>query len=718
MYKRFAIFNALFGLGFISIATQIYLLREFLYVFQGNELIFGVVLANWMLISGFGAFIGRFATQMKDRESYFLLLMLLLAVIPVLTILKLDMWRSVVFPTGSMVGLRGIFYSSLLLQTPVCFISGFLFTALTALLPRNPGQNPLGGAYAVESLGSLVAGGLINFVFLWTVGSFPALNIISAVFLGTVVLYSISRPGIFTKIVVPVICGCVLFGLNSVSFSEFSLVLLLEGQEVVAERETPYGRVIITRQHGQQNVYENGALLFSSGNVIRDEESVHLAMIQHEDPKRVLLVSGGMSGAIPEILKYRPMRIDYVELNPALIEIITRLGKYVTNPVVRYITADARRYISHCDSLYDVVMINLPEPSTLQLNRYYTSEFFDALKHSMDSGAVLSLSMPTGSDYVSPEAGRLNSSVYYTLKKHFRNVSILPSGQNYFLASDDSLSLAIPSMIVRKGIQTDYVNPYYFDEELLTERSRFVMGKLSAESGINYDFQPVAYFYQQAYWLSYFRQNYTLVAGIILMLLVFSFLAMNHINAGVFAAGFTASSTEIILLLGFQIIFGYVYQALGVLIMVFMLGLALGSAFRKVLFKDNYPRHYLLLQLFIAAVVILILVFISLVPFLNLPDAAVFAAFLFFVMGIAFLTGLVFSFAAVISKGGIDKVAAANYAVDLYGSALGALLTTVVLLPLIGIRMTLMMLAVLNTATATLYFVTGSRGRDGEMVRW
>ncbi|MBE0647266.1 MAG: hypothetical protein IH596_05730 [Bacteroidales bacterium] len=707
MYKRFAIFSALFGLGFISIATQIYLLREFLYVFQGNELVFGVVLANWMLISGFGAFIGRFGQQMKDRESYFLFLMLLLAVIPVLTIVKLDVWRSVVFPTGSMVGLREIFYSSLLLQTPVCFLSGFLFTALTAILPKKNGQNPLGGAYAMESLGSLIAGGLINFVFLWIIGSFPAMNIISAVFLGCVILYAFSQPLLFPKIMTPLIAGGVLFGLYSISFSSFSLSLLFEDQEVVVDRETPYGRVIVTEQSGQHNVYENGVLLFSSGNVIRDEESVHFAMVQHPNPKRVLLVSGGLSGAIPEILKYKPDRVDYVELNRALMAITSDLGGRIADSAVSYITDDARRYIVHCDKIYDVVLINLPEPSTLQLNRYYTDEFFDALKYRMDSGAILSLSMPTGSDYVSPEAGKLNSCVYNTLKNHFSHVAILPSSKNYFLASDDSLSLAIPSMIIRRGIQTDYVNPYYFDEELLQDRSRFVMGKLSQESSINYDFHPVAYFYQQAYWLSYFRQNYTLVGGMILMVIVFSFLAIDRVNAGVFAAGFTASSTEIILLMGFQIIFGYVYQALGVLIMVFMLGLALGAASRKILFKSIRPRSYLLLQLLMAVVAILVLLFISLVPFLELPDAVVFSAFLFFVLGISFLTGLIFSYAALLSKGGIDKVAASNYAVDLYGAALGALLTTVILLPLLGIKMTLVMLALLNTVTAVWFFVTG-----------
>ncbi len=705
MYKRFATFSALFGLGFISISTQIYLLREFLYVFQGNELVFGVVLAHWMLLTGFGAYIGRFSQHFKNRDSFLLFLLILLSVIPILTVLKLDIWRCVVFPPGTMVGLKDIFYSSLLLQTPVCFLSGFLFTALASSLPKRKGTNPLGGAYAIESLGSLVAGVLVNFVFLWTMGSFPGMKIIAVLFLGTVIIYSFSLQSIIPKIVIPLFAGGIIFALFSFSFTNFSLAMLYEGQNLVVDRETPYGRVVVTEQAGQHNVYENGILLFSSGNVIRDEESVHFAMIQHDDPKKVLLLSGGLSGAIPEIMKYNPIRVDYVELNPALTGMSKELGLQEELPGVRFINADARKYITQTDSIYDVVLIKLPEPATLQVNRYYTDEFFRTLKRKLGPDGVVSMSLPTGSDYISEEAGKLHSCLYNTLKNHLEHVLILPSGQNYFLASDDSLSLRIPTMIMDGGIETNYVNPWYFDENLLQDRSRFVMSRLDETVDVNYDFYPVAYFYQQSYWLSYFRQNYALIGGLVIFLIVLSFLALNSVNAGLFAAGFTASSTEIILLLGFQITFGYVYQALGVLIMVFMLGLALGAGSRRILFKEGRKIYYLLMQLMLAALAILILIFITMVPAFRMADQLLFALFLILSFGVAFLTGLEFSFAALLSKGGVEKVAANNYAVDLYGSALGALLTAVFFLPLVGITGTLLFLGILNTCTAVLFYV-------------
>ena len=49
----------MFVLGFSSLYTQVFLLREFLSIFNGNELVLGIVLANWMLLTGTGAYLGK-----------------------------------------------------------------------------------------------------------------------------------------------------------------------------------------------------------------------------------------------------------------------------------------------------------------------------------------------------------------------------------------------------------------------------------------------------------------------------------------------------------------------------------------------------------------------------------------------------------------------------------------------------------------------------------
>ena len=49
----------LFLLGFITIISQVVFIREFITVFSGNELIVGIVLAAWMLLTGWGAYFAR-----------------------------------------------------------------------------------------------------------------------------------------------------------------------------------------------------------------------------------------------------------------------------------------------------------------------------------------------------------------------------------------------------------------------------------------------------------------------------------------------------------------------------------------------------------------------------------------------------------------------------------------------------------------------------------
>ncbi len=105
--------------------------------------------------------------------------------------------------------------------------------------------------------------------------------------------------------------------------------MLFPNQELVANKSTRYGNLVVTRQAGQLNVYENNDLLFYTENTMVNEEAVHFAMIQHRNPKQVLLISGGIAGMIKEIQKYNVDKITYLEINP---EIFRSLKNYAEIP--------------------------------------------------------------------------------------------------------------------------------------------------------------------------------------------------------------------------------------------------------------------------------------------------------------------------------------------------------------------------------------------------
>lgn len=111
------------------------------------------------------------------------------------------------------------------------------------------------------------------------------------------------------------------------------------------------------------------------------EDLIHLSLLQHPAPRKVLLVGGGFQGAIDEILKHDVGEIYYLELDPKLIEVsqnylLSQTRKNLQNPKVKIIPIDARYFLRETENKFDLIISNLPDPSTALLNRFYSQEFF------------------------------------------------------------------------------------------------------------------------------------------------------------------------------------------------------------------------------------------------------------------------------------------------------------------------------------------------------
>lgn len=694
-----AIRAGLFALGFISISTQIYLLRESYIVFYGNELILGIMLSVWMLLTGLGAWLGRYFGRISDKQGFILFLMILLSVLPVLMMIKLNLYRAFTLPTGSLAGIDDVLYCSFLVQLPFCLINGFLFSSLSSM-PGNAGK-----AFSIESLGSLVSGALVNFVFLWIFSSRLSLLLITAIFLILVIYFSFHMVSRIARWITLPLAAIIMVLLSWADVTGISNLSLYPSQSVIEQKETPYGQLVVTANSGQLNVYENGLLLFSSGDLINNEENVHYAMIQHPRPETVLLVSGGLSGAIDEILKYQTKRIDYVELNPALLEMSVKSLRSFEKKGVYLHSGDARRFVKNSSEKYDVILVLLPPPSSLQLNRLYTAEFVNELKVRLSPDGVVSYSLPTTSDYVSKAGGGLNSILYQTLKSSFRNVELVPGCKSFFLASDARLSLDIPAMIEYKGINTSYVNKDYLNTAQIIERSGYVKANISAGAGINHDFRPLMFFAQMQYWMSFFNRHFVIASILLLLISVLVILNLNPVNAGLFASGFTAGAFQVLIILSLQIYCGYVFQLTGFIIMLFMLGLSLGSYAGTKWFKKSPFKVYLSIQLIIAALSILIPLALILLGTMGFPLWMIQLKAAAMTLVLSFLTGMLYSLAIRLSEGSQAMRVAKNYSADLFGSALGAFIIPVLIFPVLGLMNAGYLLALVNTTGAVVLFI-------------
>ncbi|MCD4696298.1 MAG: hypothetical protein K8S16_08680 [Bacteroidales bacterium] len=687
---------SIFVVGFTTLITQIILLRYFLMVFSGNELVVGIILSNWMLITALGAFIGRKICEYQNRIGVLVLSHLLMGLLPLFMSLALFHLRNVVFPPGKMINLIEIYVSSLFLLLPFCLISGALFTILSSHLSELFKTDKINHIYSIEAIGSIIGGLLFNFFFIFVFTPFFSLKILMILNFIAAIILSFG----FYNSIIPRILGLVAIGtagfILTIDFNTPAFEKLFVNQNVLETKDTPYGNIVVTETGEQYNFYENGIPLFSTDNVISNEENVHYAMLQHPSPENILLISGGISGTIEEILKYNVKSVDYLELDPALV----KLGnKYLLNTTkskkVQIVNQDARLFLKTIDKSYDVVLINLPDPFGAQINRYYTIEFFEELKQKCSGSAVVSISLSSSANYLSAVDVQIHRAIYSTLKFMFENVIIIPGLRNYFIASDGIVTSDIEYLSKIKQVSNTYVNQYYIDDELISERRRKIEKAIGDEILINYDFYPIVYFLELKQWISKFNLNLFIAGGIFLTLLLLVIPRLNIINLGLFSTGFTGTSMELILIFAFQVIYGYAYFMIGIFIMIFMVGLAIGSLilYKRVII---HPRNYSFIQYLIGILSILTpIILVSIKS--NQPWAFVtHTIFLVLVMAFGVLTGLQFTLGTRLRHVSIIKTASGAYGSDLLGSAIGALLISAVLVPLFGLIKVCLIVGILN----------------------
>ena len=691
-------------LGFIAFITQVILLREFLTFFNGNELIIGIILANWMLLTALGAYLGRFIKKYKNQEQLTLALLGSLAFLPIITVLALHFFSILFFQTGVMVGITEVFLYSLGILSPFCIVSGMLFTLFANQESLYKNQNRIGIVYSWESTGSMIGGFVLNFILIWFFSTFESLYVVMALVVVITVFLSVKKEHYFISGVLTFIFVLFNFLYLQNNFDKSIREYSFPGQAIQYIDETPYGVLVITSHAGQTNYFENNVLLASSGDAISREESAHFAMVQHKNPEKVLVFSGIISGVLDEIAKYPVKKIDYVDINPGIIKIARENIEDDSTTVIHLIKNDAIRYLKTTTEKYDVVIFNLPKPTTIQFNRFYTKEFFVLLKQNLDEGAVICLSLPSSSNYLNDEAQKLLSIVYSTLNTEFKHILILPGADDYILASDKELNGRIAHEIESKKISTEYVNNFYFDDDLLMNRSNKIMSQINVKAPVNTNFNPVCYQSQIKLWLSFFNVRYWIPAIFILLFAGFFYIKANPINKGVFAVGFAGTSIEFVLLLVLQVIYGYVFVAAGICIMVFMGGLALGSIYSQRIFKNITIGLFGKLQILVAVFAFLLPFVFLLFTSIELPEIVILTVFFFLLFIISFLSGVIFSMATILSKKNIVQTASDAYGLDLLGAAAGALLFAIYLVPMLGFGLSLVVTGLFNILTAILIF--------------
>jgi predicted membrane-bound spermidine synthase len=164
----------------------------------------------------------------------------------------------------------------------------------------------------------------------------------------------------------------------------------------------------------------------------------------------------------------------------------------------------------------------------------------------------------------------------------------------------------------------------------------------------------------------------------------------------VLAAGFIGMILEIILILLYQNKNGILFRDIGILLMMFMVGLSLGSLFVNKLFLNmntqNKKNRILGTSLLLGFSLVIVVVYIFIKT--DLITNLVFISLALLLDGM-FVAGI-FSFVSLYKVENQQAVISQLYTADLIGGSLGSLLASLVLIPVFGFYTSLILMIILT----------------------
>ncbi len=730
----------LLGLGFFSLVAQTLLFRDVVGVFEYNELGIGVFYASWLLWIALGAYAGR-----RDKPwaaafgAWF-------AAAVLLYIPAFLLQHFLILHARSLAGVQPFMAFPLMrmllllffVNAPVSLLTGVLFPAGCRWAEKDAGL-PVARVYAFETLGACV-GGLFVTVLLMSHASSQTV-FAWACFIAMVTLVFGASFGSRSRRVrllwMVFLILILLTGLGNTpgrlgrwwtdSEDRAAWARLLPKEAYEGSRSTPRGRYLYGEREGQFMVMSGGGVCetFPAGEHAAEVVALHLA--QHP-AARDILVFGGDTLAIGANFCALPnvVRVGWMHPDPEYPVMMRELFADRFPDKLEPIARDLRVFLNETPRRFDLVVLNLPDVTTLTANRYCTVEFFALLKGVLADGGVVSIRVSGGANYVGAELADPGAMMLATLRRQFDNIVIKPGDETWLIASNgDRLSQSPETLRERfaalAGAETLYppegVAMLYPPDRVAFQMDAYekTLAASAPDEFLNTDARPKALKHglflalKQAEWRTFsralrhlLRVDVWLFAAPIALYGVFRLIYLLISRKGgqslfdshfvVVSTGFASMAFNIVLMFLYQSRFGSLFLDIGMVAALFMLGSSAGCAGVSWMLQRHRGLALRRLMGVFLAVQVLILVAVAPLPEWSRPVWLV-----LFLWGGVF-TGIYFPvIAGQLDGAGIAVPRAGAYLElsDTLGGALGALVTGMLLLPLLGATITVVLLAAL-----------------------
>ncbi len=721
MSRRALIFALM---GAFALAAQTALFREYLVVYEGNELGAGIFFSSWLLWVGVGALV---ALRLRRRHRWFPSALALYPVALLFQLLLIRQLRSLagVAPTD-LFGTRDLFLATFLTNSPVSFVTGALFPLAVAWFRKGRGHRKSRGAvsfvYLCECAGAALGAAAITAFLLLGHGALPALPVLTALlaFAGLAAAVN-GKQKHAARAHAMLLAGSLVLLFTPVGaqledrLARRQWQSLYPGAEPVARTETPYRRLEIGRIDDRTIAVENGSILATWPSFDAAVMDAALLLTQGTHPQRALLIGSGTDTLARELLRY-PVRevVRYVPDRAGRDFLLAAMPeeerKALEDDRLRVVSGALEKLPA--EPPFDLIVVDVGDPDTALAGRFFTREFYDWIRTRLGPGGTFATAITSAENYFGSELTRYGTSVLATLSTEFTRVLVSPGERSWFLAGETAST--DPGLLAER-LQRIAPDPPRLEPErlhLLLEprRVRFVRetyGGIRAEERrdlVSTRERPQTFFRNLLVLARMEGESLTGLltairsAGVLIFfwpLLIVVLVRARYaaarpaaVRRKQFASGYllvvvggASIGLDVVLLLLFQQRFGLLFHLVGLANALFMLGLAGGGAL-GVLVSRRPGRAAL--SAGVSGVVAALAVFLLPILAKAAPSEAAFLAL--FLVGGLFL-GAPFTLAAALLKSGGAYEAESGgllEASDHFGGAAGAAVAGVLLVPLFG----------------------------------
>lgn len=260
----------------------------------------------------------------------------------------------------------------------------------------------VGSMFAYDYVGSLLGGLLFAFVALPYFGLTYTPIVLGFINLSVAIVVTlVAKNKIDIK---PYIKLEALVTVGIIAMTVYVKPIILFGEQknykdkIVFEERTRFQKIVITERKGDYWLYLNGSEQFSSYDERKYHETlVHPVMKMSHKRERILVLGGGDGLAVRELLGYKEVKeIHLVDLDPRMTElaqthpILTKLnGNALNHKKVKVYNMDANNFVKDVKKYYDVIIVDLPDPKSVDLARLYSKQFYMSLNRILNTGGGL-----------------------------------------------------------------------------------------------------------------------------------------------------------------------------------------------------------------------------------------------------------------------------------------------------------------------------------------